>query len=142
MVDTVLGAAVTTFMRPVDPSEQRPRLFQVDPDRMDPLIDSLVHSLGFGGSYNIIVWNPKPLLKPGRSYGYRTGFSAAEMAVMAQDDAISDLIDELSVDEDAEAAAVRAVQGRPFVSAAPLSRAAAPQPLKAPADSRNVHARS
>ena len=87
-------------MRPVDASEPNPREFQVDPDRMDPLIDSLIHSLNFGHAHNIIVWNPRPLLKSDRLYGYRSGFSAPEMKSMAADDAINDLIAELDVDAD------------------------------------------
>ena len=60
------------------PDVDSPVLYHVDARVMSMIVDSLVEELELLDSYTLVILNPRKNLLAGR-YGYREGFSAAEM---------------------------------------------------------------
>jgi hypothetical protein len=100
-VTAVIERAIAVLARPLDPREADAAAvaraaaataagtpfppgiwYHVDARAMGTLLESLLAETGLEGSaYNIVILNPKRIALPER-YGYRTGFSAQELALL------------------------------------------------------------
>jgi len=98
IVTTVFEAAISTFMRPLAPPTLQ---YQVDIGRLEPVLESFIHAVGLTDSYTLILLRPKKFLREHITYGYRAGFSAAEMDVILAEGLVAKA-DETSPDHDEE----------------------------------------
>lgn len=90
-VSSVLDTVLYRAMRPADPLEVLPRLgpetsfSQVEADVMEEALESLAIELGLEDAFTLFILNPRRDAH-GQMYGYRSGFSRAEKAILFADD--------------------------------------------------------
>ena len=60
----------------------KPVTFQVDPQKIAHILEHLIHSFELDHSYSVVVMNPRKHLTGADNYGYRVGFSDAEIRHM------------------------------------------------------------
>jgi hypothetical protein len=90
-VSSVLDTVLYRAMRPTDPLEVLPQIgpeasfSQVEADVMEEALESLAIELGLEDAFTLFVLNPRRD-SHGKMYGYRSGFSRAEKAILFADD--------------------------------------------------------
>lgn len=90
-VTTVLDTVLYRAMRPTDPLEVLPQIgpeasfSQVEADVMEEALESLAIELGLEDAFTLFILNPRRDAH-GKMYGYRSGFSRAEKAILFADD--------------------------------------------------------
>ena len=90
-VSSVLDTVLYRAMRPTDPLEVMPKLgpessfSQVEADVMEEALESLAIELGLDDAFTLFVLNPRRDTH-GKMYGYRSGFSRAEKAILFEDE--------------------------------------------------------
>lgn len=90
-VTSVLDTVLYRAMRPTDPLEVLPQIgpeasfSQVEADVMEEALESLAIELGLEDAFTLFVLNPRRD-SHGKMYGYRSGFSRAEKAILFADD--------------------------------------------------------
>lgn len=90
-VTAVLDTVLYRAMRPTDPLEVLPQIgpeasfSQVEADVMEEALESLAIELGLDDAFTLFILNPRRDAH-GKMYGYRSGFSRAEKAILFADD--------------------------------------------------------